>query len=59
MMRINFYSDPKLKLSCSCYNYYQFLPLRSKTDIPADTFDSFLKIIKGSNTVMNNQGQAL
>ena len=56
---INFYSDPDLtKFVCTCYNYYQFLPLRTKTNISADKFDSFLKSVKGNSSVMNNQASA-
>ena len=40
---INYYSDPDLKnFVSSYYNYYQFLPLRTKTNISADTLNSFL-----------------
>ena len=56
---INFYSDPNLtKFVCTCYNYYQFLPLRTKTDISAGSIDSFLKSIKGSSSVMNNKASS-
>lgn len=43
---------------CTAFNYYQFLPLRSKSNISASTFDSFLIKTKGSNTksVLKNQG---
>ncbi|MBQ6334890.1 MAG: glucosaminidase domain-containing protein [Erysipelotrichaceae bacterium] len=54
---INFYSDQKLKNKvATVYNYYQFLPLRTKTNIAADKFDSFLKSMNYSNSVMTGQG---
>ncbi len=56
---IHFYSDKaKTKLVATCYNYYQFLPLRSKTDISASSLDGFLKSVKGSSSVMNGKGDA-
>ncbi|MBR4461827.1 MAG: glucosaminidase domain-containing protein [Erysipelotrichaceae bacterium] len=56
---IHFYSDTAMtKLVATCYNYYQFLPLRSKTDISASAFDKYLKSIKGDSSVMNGQGSA-
>lgn len=54
---INFYSDSKLmQYVGTTYNYYQFLPVRSTTDISASTFDKFLKSVK-SSSVMENMGQ--
>lgn len=54
---INFYSDSKLtKKVATVYNYYQFLSVRSKTNIKASVFDSFLYSQKGSNTVMKGSG---
>ncbi|MBR5755225.1 MAG: glucosaminidase domain-containing protein [Erysipelotrichaceae bacterium] len=56
---INFYSDPSMKnYVTSCYNYYQFLPLRSKTDISTSSFNAFLKSVKSSGSVMYNQASA-
>ncbi len=56
---IRFYSDPAMTdLVATCYNYYQFLPLRSKTDISSTVFDSYLKSVKGSSSVMNGKGSA-
>lgn len=56
---INFYSDPKLtKKVCTYYNYYQFLSLRTKTDIPAEKFDSYIKDLKGNASVLKNEGQS-
>lgn len=38
-----FYKDPEYKnFAGTYYNYYQYLPLRSKTNIDASTFDKFL-----------------
>ncbi len=43
----NFYSDRKYaNYVGTYYNYYQFLPFRSKTNISADTFNSFLYKVK-------------
>ena len=56
---INFYTDSKLtNKAATVYNYYQFLPLRSKTDISASTFNSFLNSIYSTGTVMKNEGSA-
>ena len=41
---INFYSDIRLKNYVGTYyNYYQFLPFRSKTNISGSTFDAYLR----------------
>ncbi|MFV0380200.1 MAG: N-acetylglucosaminidase [Anaerorhabdus sp.] len=56
----NFYSDTKhTKLAGKYFNYYQFLPARSKTSVSADSFNRYLVSKKGSNTnsKMKNQGQ--
>ncbi|MBQ2510122.1 MAG: glucosaminidase domain-containing protein, partial [Erysipelotrichaceae bacterium] len=54
---IRFYSDPSLKNAvATVYNYYQFLSVRSTTDISASSFDSFLYSVKGNNTVMKGSG---
>ncbi len=56
---INFYTDFKKKeFVGKAYNYYQYLPLRSKSKISAATLDSFLISTKGSNTdsKLKNEG---
>lgn len=54
----NFYSDAKYRNKVGTYyNYYQFLPSRTKTNIPASVFDSFLLSIKPSGSAMQGQGQ--
>ena len=54
---VNFYSDQKLKnLAATCYNYYQFLPFRTKTDISASTFDAFVS--GHSDSVLRGEGQS-
>lgn len=56
----NFYSDGRYRNRVGTYyNYYQFLPTRTKSNIPAAVFDSFLVSVKGSgtNSKMKNQGQ--
>lgn len=53
---VNFYSDSDFKnKSFTYYNYYQFLPLRSKTNISADIFNSYIS--KYDNSVMRGIGQ--
>lgn len=53
---VNFYSDSDCKnKSFTYYNYYQFLPLRSKTNISADIFNSYIS--KYDNSVMRGTGQ--
>ncbi|MCI6696396.1 MAG: glucosaminidase domain-containing protein [Erysipelotrichaceae bacterium] len=53
---VNFYSDSDFKnKSFTYYNYYQFLPLRSKTNISADIFNSYIS--KYDNSVMRDTGQ--
>lgn len=55
---INFYSDRKLtKFVAQVYGYYQYLSVRSKTNISAKTFDAFLKSMKSSSQMMD-EGQA-
>ena len=52
---VNFYSDIRLKnFVGTYYNYYQFLPFRTKTKISAGTLDSFVSSHSGS--VMINKG---
>lgn len=56
---IIFYSDNKLQNKvCRCYNYYQFLPVRSKTNITAKQFNNFMNKTKGSASVMYNKADA-
>ncbi|MBQ6478274.1 MAG: glucosaminidase domain-containing protein [Erysipelotrichaceae bacterium] len=56
---IRFYADPSLSsFVAECYNYYQFLPIRSKTNISAATLNQFMKETKGSSSVMYNQADA-
>ena len=53
---INFYSDDTFNnLAFTYYNYYQFLPLRSKTNVSADTLNSYVANVNGS--VMKGTGQ--
>ncbi len=53
-----FYSDYKYEKEVGVYyNYYQFLPARSKTSISASTFDNFLLSVKGNNTNSKMRGQ--
>lgn len=53
---VNFYSDSDFKnKNFTYYNYYQFLPLRSKTNISADIFNSYIS--KYDNSVMRGTGQ--
>ena len=53
---VNFYSDSDFKnKSFTYYNYYQFLPLRSKTNISAGIFNSYMS--KYDNSVMRGTGQ--
>ena len=53
---VNFYSDSDFKnKSFTYYNYYQFLPLRSKTNISADIFNSYIS--EYDNSVMRGTGQ--
>lgn len=54
---INFYSDQKCTQKVTtCYNYYQFLPLRSKTNISASVLDSYVSDRSGS--VLKNEGSS-
>ena len=53
----NFYSDQKLKNKvATVYNYYQFLPFRTTTNISADTFNSFVSGY--SDSVLRGEGQS-
>ena len=56
---INFYTDGRLTNKAGTYyNYYQFLPLRTKTSISADKMNAFLNDHATGESVMRNQGQA-
>lgn len=56
---INFYSDSNCtKFVAQVYGYYQFLSLRSKTNISGSTFNSFLKSLGKNNSVILNKGQS-
>lgn len=53
---VNFYTDEKLTSDCvTYYPYYQFLPLRSKTNISADTLNKYISQFSGS--IMADKGQ--
>lgn len=53
---INFYKNNKYEGECiTYYNYYQYLPLRSKTKISADVFNNFIK--NKTDSVILNKGQ--
>lgn len=53
----NFYTDYKKNtLVGTCYNYYQFLPIRTKTSIPGSVLDSFLSYMGHSDSVMRGNG---
>lgn len=54
---INFYTDANLKnRAATVYGYYQFLPLRSRTNISDSTLNSFLNSQYSSGSVMKNEG---
>lgn len=54
---INFYSDKYLTNKvATVYNYYQFLSLRTKTNVTADQINSFISSRSGS--VLKGKGQA-
>lgn len=56
---IHFYADYKLRGDAfTVYNYYQFLSVRSTTNISADVFDRFVKDMKGSASVLNGEGSS-
>ncbi len=53
---VNFYNDDVFSdFAFTYYNYYQFLPLRSKTNISADTLNSYVS--DSSKSVMIGSGQ--
>ena len=52
----NFYDNDNFSGNCiTYYNYYMFLPLRSKTSISASTLNSYIS--KYSDSVLLNSGQ--
>ena len=56
-----FYTDPQFKnFAFEYYPYYQYLPLRSKSNITADDLNKALLSVKGSNTnsVLKGNGAA-
>lgn len=58
---VNFYDSYKTNnrtLKGSGYNYYQYLPLRTKSNITDSQLNSFLLYVKGSNinSVIKNKG---
>ena len=56
-----FYTDPQFKnFAFEYYPYYQYLPLRSKSNISADDLNKALLSVKGSNTnsVLKGNGAA-
>ena len=58
---INFYTDyHKTTYVGSAYNYYQYLPLRTSSDISYDTLNSFLISVQGKNTnsVLVDEGKS-
>ena len=56
---IRYYSDPNyINLTGTYYNYYMFLPLRSKSNITADKYNGFLASKGyGTNSVLWDSGQ--
>lgn len=56
---IHFYSDRNLSNYVGTnYNYYQYLPLRSTTNISAPQFEAFLKAVgKSGSSVMKDHAQ--
>ena len=53
---VNFYTDASLEGTCiTYYNYYEFLPLRSKTNISCDVLNNYIKNKTGS--VLIDHGQ--
>lgn len=53
----NFYTNYKKDtLVGTCYNYYQFLPIRTKTSIPESVLNNFLSYMGHSGSVMKGKG---
>lgn len=56
---VHYYTDMKYQnLAGVYYPYYMFLPLRTKSNISADTFDNYLNDL-GRNGKLNGNGQLL
>ncbi len=54
----NFYSDSNYQTHVGVYyNYYQHLPLRSKTNVTGAQMDQYLASLNKSNSIMANKGQ--
>lgn len=54
----NFYSDRSCNnKSFTYYNYYQFVPLRSKTNLTADQLNSFINANTSSSSKLRGAGQ--
>lgn len=56
---VNFYNDREMKDKAGVYyNYYQFLPLRTKCSISADTLNAYLNEVVGlKKSSLKGQGQ--
>ena len=55
---INYYSDYNLKNKvATVYNYYQFLPLRTQTNLTVEDFDNYIAKLKGDASVLVGQGK--
>ena len=55
---INYYSDYNLKNKvATVYNYYQFLPLRTHTNLTVEDFDNYIAKLKGDASVLVGQGK--
>ena len=57
---VNFYNDREMKDKAGVYyNYYQFMPLRTKSSIPASVYNGFLKSKGfGTDSVLYNTGES-
>lgn len=55
---INYFRDPYFRDKAGTYvNYYQFVPMRSKSYIPSEAYNGFLAAKGYTNSVMWNTGQ--
>lgn len=55
---INYYSDYNLKNKvATVYNYYQFLPLRTHTNLTVEDFDNYIAKLKGDASILLGQGK--
>lgn len=55
----NFYSDNKYKNKVGTYyNYYQFLPTRTKSNVPASVFNQYTEEKRNGTSKMSGQGQS-